>query len=128
MMSSRVSKSTASRQMVAPSAVVPSTSTHRTSADVIDRPSTRSTCCPRSASLGSEITARPEDTKPSTHRATQPFPIDSARHNWRVTSNDGGMYFWLDYVDGAQPYFDVPAFAIDDCPFPLPHYREFPVL
>jgi len=38
------------------------------------------------------------------------------------------MYFWLDYVDGAQPYFEVPAFSIDDCPFNLPDYRVFPVL
>src|SRR5262245_24369272 len=43
MTSSRVSKSAVSRQIVAPSAVAPSTNTHRTSADVIDRPSTRST-------------------------------------------------------------------------------------
>jgi hypothetical protein len=55
-------------------------------------------------------------------------PHDSAWHNWRVTWNDGGMYFWLDCVDGAQPYFEVPAFSIDDWPFNLPDYRVFPVL
>jgi beta-glucanase (GH16 family) len=60
--------------------------------------------------------------------ATQPFPVDSAWHTWRVTWNDAGMYFWMDYVDGAQPYFEVPAFSLDGWPFNLPDYRVFPVL
>jgi hypothetical protein len=38
------------------------------------------------------------------------------------------MYFWEDFVDGAQPYFEVPSFSIDDWPFNLPDYRVFPVL
>jgi beta-glucanase (GH16 family) len=52
--------------------------------------------------------------------ATQPFPVDSAWHTWRVTWNDAGMYFWMDYVDGAQPYFEVPAFSLDGWPSTCP--------
>jgi beta-glucanase (GH16 family) len=60
--------------------------------------------------------------------ATQPHPVDSNWHTWRVTWNDSGMYFWQDYVDGAEPYFTVPANSIDDWPFNFPDYRMFPVL
>ncbi|WP_431235668.1 glycoside hydrolase family 16 protein [Mycolicibacterium psychrotolerans] len=60
--------------------------------------------------------------------ATQPTPIDGNWHTWRVTWNDSGMYFWRDYVDGAEPYFTVPANSIDDWPFNFPDYRMFPVL
>ena len=49
--------------------------------------------------------------------ATQPFDVDSAWHVWRCTWNDAGMYFWRDYVDGAEPYFTVPANSLDDWPF-----------
>ena len=73
---------------------------------------------------GTTVHARSDGTS----YATQPFPIDGAWHNWRVSWIDTGMYFWLDYVDGAQPYFEVPAFSIDDWPFNLPDYRVFPVL
>jgi beta-glucanase (GH16 family) len=60
--------------------------------------------------------------------ATLPFPVDSAWHTWRVTWNDAGSYFWVDYVDGAQPYFEVPANSLDGWPFNFPDYRVFPVL
>jgi len=60
--------------------------------------------------------------------ATQPHPVDSNWHTWRVTWNDSGMYFWQDYVDGAEPYFSVPANSLDDWPFNFPDYRMFPVL
>ena len=73
---------------------------------------------------GTTVHAREDGTS----FATQPFPVDSAWHTWRVTWNDAGMYFWLDYVAGAQPYFEVPANSLDDWPFNLPDYRVFPVL
>ena len=38
-------------------------------------------------------------------------------HTWRVKWDDAGMRFWKDYVDGAQPYFNVPAYSIADWPF-----------
>ncbi len=38
------------------------------------------------------------------------------------------MRFWKDYVDGAQPYFDVPANSIADWPFNDPGYQVFPIL
>ena len=59
--------------------------------------------------------------------ATQPWLVDSAWHTWRMTWNDAGMYFWEDYVDGAQPYFEVPANSIDDWPYNFPDYKMFPV-
>ncbi|MCV7215006.1 glycoside hydrolase family 16 protein [Mycobacterium crocinum] len=60
--------------------------------------------------------------------ATQPTAIDGNWHTWRVTWNDSGMYFWKDYVDGAEPYFTVPANSLDDWPFNFPDYKLFPVL
>ena len=61
--------------------------------------------------------------------------MDGAWHNWRVTWNPSGMYFWMDYVDGAEPYFSVPATGIEDLndpirewPFNEPGYTMFPVL
>lgn len=60
--------------------------------------------------------------------ATMPFPVDSAWHVWRMTWNDTGLYFWLDYVDGMQPYFAVPARSLEDWPFNDPGYQLSPVL
>jgi len=59
--------------------------------------------------------------------ATQPFPVDSLWHSWRVTWNDSGMYFWRDYKPGMEPYFTVPAFSIEDWPFNDPGYELRPV-
>jgi beta-glucanase (GH16 family) len=73
---------------------------------------------------GTTVHARSDGTS----FATFPFPVDSGWHTWRVTWNPAGMYFWRDYVDGAEPYFSVPANSIDDWPFNLPDYRVFPVL
>ena len=42
-------------------------------------------------------------------QVSQRHPVDSGWHTWRVQWDDAGMRFWKDYVDGAQPYFDVPA-------------------
>jgi hypothetical protein len=44
--------------------------------------------------------------------ATMPFPVDDQWHRWRVTWNQGGMYFYADYQPGMEPYFVVPAFSI----------------
>ena len=60
--------------------------------------------------------------------ATCPIGIDSNWHRWRCTWNDSGMYFWMDYVDGAEPYFSVPANSLDDWPFNDPGYELAPVL
>ncbi len=59
--------------------------------------------------------------------ATMPFPIDEAWHRWRVTWNTSGMYFWMDYQPGMEPYFEVPANSIDDWPFNDPGYQLRPV-
>jgi Glycosyl hydrolases family 16 len=34
--------------------------------------------------------------------------IDGAWHTWRMRWDADGFKFWRDYVDGAQPYFNVP--------------------
>lgn len=54
--------------------------------------------------------------------------VDSGWHTWRVQWDDAGMRFWKDYVDGAQPYFDVPAKSLPDWQFNDPGYQLFPVL
>lgn|GEM_PF-240816 len=63
------------------------------------------------------------------------LPVDGNWHNWRVTWNQSGMYFWQDYVDGMEPYFSVPAVGIEDVeepvrvwPFNDPGYTVFPIL
>ena len=53
---------------------------------------------------------------------------DSGWHTWRVQWDDAGMRFWLDYADGAQPYFDVPANALPDWQFNTPGYTLFPIV
>jgi len=54
--------------------------------------------------------------------------VDSGWHTWRVQWDDAGMRFWEDYVDGAQPYFDVPANSLPDWQFNEPGYQMFPIL
>ena len=53
--------------------------------------------------------------------------VDSGWHTWRCQWDDAGFRFWKDYVDGAQPYFDVPASSLPDWPFNRPGYTVFPV-
>ena len=53
---------------------------------------------------------------------------DGGWHTWRTQWDEAGMRFWLDYVDGAQPYFDVPASSLPDWPFNTPGYTLFPIL
>ncbi len=60
--------------------------------------------------------------------ATQPYPVDSAWHTWRMTWTPAGLYFWQDYVDGMEPYFEVPANSLESWPFNFPDYRMYPVL
>jgi beta-glucanase (GH16 family) len=38
-----------------------------------------------------------------------PELVDGAWHTWRMRWDEGGFQFWRDYVDGAKPYFSVPA-------------------
>ena len=45
---------------------------------------------------------------------TRPIAVDGAWHDWRVTWNPGGMHFWEDDAEGAEPYFSVPATGIED--------------
>jgi hypothetical protein len=59
--------------------------------------------------------------------ATQPYPVDSLWHTWRMTWNQSGMYFWQDYKPGMEPYFEVPANSIDDWPFNDPGYMLKPI-
>ncbi len=59
--------------------------------------------------------------------ATQPFPVDDQWHTWRLTWNTAGMYFWRDYQPGMEPYFEVPAFSIDDWAFNDPGFMMKPV-
>lgn len=59
--------------------------------------------------------------------ATMPVPMDSNWHTWRVSWNQGGMYFWKDYKPGMEPYFEVPANSLDDWPFNDPGYELRPV-
>ncbi|HEY0228274.1 MAG TPA: glycoside hydrolase family 16 protein [Mycobacterium sp.] len=80
---------------------------------------------------GTTVHANPAGTAFKTH----PIAVDGGWHTWRVTWNRDGMYFWEDYVDGAQPYFSVPATGIDDLndpvrmwPFNNVGYTMFPVL
>ena len=54
--------------------------------------------------------------------------VDSGWHTWRVQWDEAGMRFWKDYVDGAQPYFDVPANSLPDWQFNDPGYQMFPIL
>lgn len=73
---------------------------------------------------GSTVHARLDGTA----FATQPYPVDSNWHTWRLTWNDSGMYFWQDYVEGKEPYFEVPANSIPEWPFNDPGYVLRPVL
>lgn len=59
--------------------------------------------------------------------ATMPYPVDSDWHTWRMSWTPSGMYFWQDYEPGKEPYFEVPAFSIDDWPFNTPGYTMNPV-
>jgi hypothetical protein len=59
---------------------------------------------------------------------THNIALDSAWHTWRCQWDAAGIRFWQDYVDGAQPYFDVPANSLPDWPFNDPGYQMFPVL
>ena len=59
--------------------------------------------------------------------ATMPVPVDAAWHRWRMTWNTSGMYFWLDYQPGMEPYFEVPAFSLDDWAFTDPGFMMKPV-
>jgi hypothetical protein len=58
---------------------------------------------------------------------TDNVPVDSGWHTWRFQWDEAGIRFWEDYVDGAQPYFDVPASSLPDWPFNAPGYTGFPV-
>ena len=59
---------------------------------------------------------------------SQGITVDSGWHTWRVQWDDAGMRFWKDYVDGAQPYFNVPSNSLPDWQFNTPGYQLFPVL
>ncbi len=56
-----------------------------------------------------------------------PELVDGGWHTWRMRWDEDGFKFWRDYVDGAQPYFDVPASSLPDWTFIGPGYTVFPV-
>ena len=58
---------------------------------------------------------------------THNIAVDSGWHTWRCQWDAAGIRFWKDYVDGAQPYFDVPADSLPDWPFNGPGYTVYPV-
>ena len=58
---------------------------------------------------------------------THNIAVDNAWHTWRTQWDQTGIRFWKDYVDGAQPYFDVPANSLPDWPFNAPGYTAFTV-
>jgi hypothetical protein len=60
--------------------------------------------------------------------SSQTIAVDSAWHTWRAQWDTAGIRFWKDYVDGAQPYFSVPASALPDWPFNTAGYTLFPIL
>jgi Glycosyl hydrolases family 16 len=60
--------------------------------------------------------------------SSQTIAVDSAWHTWRAQWDANGIRFWKDYVDGAQPYFDVPASALPDWPFNTPGYTLYPIV
>lgn len=57
-----------------------------------------------------------------------PIEVDPEWHTWRCTWDAAGMRFWKDYVDGAPPYFDVPAGALNPWPFNQPGFLMYPIL
>ena len=59
--------------------------------------------------------------------ATDPHPIDSGWHTWRMSWTPQGMYFWKDYAPGMDPFFEVPANSLEDWPFNDPGYTLVPV-
>jgi beta-glucanase (GH16 family) len=63
-----------------------------------------------------------------TSSLTQPMDVDPNWHNWRATWDNNGMYFWKDYVDGAEPFFRVPARSMDPWPFNDPGFSMTPML
>lgn len=80
---------------------------------------------------GTTVHANPEGTAFETH----PIGVGGGWHTWRVRWDQNGFYFWEDYVDGAEPYFTVPAIGIEhlelpirEWPFNQPGYTMFPVL
>ncbi|HZU49451.1 MAG TPA: glycoside hydrolase family 16 protein [Mycobacterium sp.] len=80
---------------------------------------------------GTTVHANPEGTAFETH----PIGVDGGWHTWRCRWDQNGFYFWEDYVDGAEPYFTVPATGIEhlelpirEWPFNEPGYTMFPVL
>jgi hypothetical protein len=61
-------------------------------------------------------------------RRDVPVPCGQRVAHMACHMDEAGMYFWRDYVDGAPPYFEVPAHSVDDWPFNFPDYQMFPVL
>lgn len=73
---------------------------------------------------GTTIHAQLDGTAAVNH----PIQVDTEWHTWRCQWDEAGMRFWKDFVDGAPPYFDVPAGAIAGWPFNAPGYQMFPIL
>ncbi len=72
---------------------------------------------------GTTVHARLDGTSFATNR----HPVDNAWHRWRMTWLPSGMYFWKDYEPGMQPFFEVPAYSIEDWPFNDPGFTMVPI-
>ena len=59
---------------------------------------------------------------------THNIGVDNAWHTWRTYWDGKVARFWLDYTDGAQPYFEVTAGQLPDWPFNDPGHTMFIVL
>ncbi len=46
----------------------------------------------------------------------------------RGAETRAGLYFWMDYHDGMEPYLTVDANSLDDWPFNDPGYTLQPML
>jgi hypothetical protein len=73
--------------------------------------------------------------KPGGHGIREPPDRGGWRgHTWRCRWDRNGFYFCEDYVDGAEPYFTLPAIGIEHLELPIrwpfndPGYTMFPVL
>jgi len=57
-----------------------------------------------------------------------PMDMDGQWHTWRCGRDEGGVSFWRDYVDGAQPFHRIPMASMTSSSFKIPSFQELPVL
>lgn len=57
-----------------------------------------------------------------------PMDMDGQWHTWRCVRDEGGVSFWRDHADGAQPFHRVAAASAKGVSFKIPFFQELPVL